>query len=74
MTELEIAKVEYHGRMVDRKGKKCFPVLDIIKDVTDTNNPRQYWDKMKIRDLAQIEPFWFGLKVLALDGKIEGNP
>jgi hypothetical protein len=64
MTELEIAKVEYNGRIVNRDQKRYFPIVDIIKSITDTDQPSSYWAKMRQRDLKEVVPFWHRLKVL----------
>jgi hypothetical protein len=49
-----------------------FSVLDIIKILTDSPQPKTYWAKMKDRDkdMSQLFPFWEQLKMMAEDGKM----
>lgn len=49
-----------------------FSVLDIIKVLTDSPQPKTYWAKMKDRDkvMSQPFPFWEQLKMPAEDGKM----
>ncbi|GFO96741.1 phage antirepressor protein [groundwater metagenome] len=49
-----------------------FSVIDIIKILTDSPTPRQYWGKIKDREFAQLElsPIWVQLKLPAEDGKL----
>ena len=46
-------------------------MVDVVEALTDSPNPRQYWSKMKERDLKEYEtyPFWVQLKLTAQDGK-----
>ena len=48
-----------------------FSVVDVVEALTDSPNPRQYWRKMKDRDLKEFEsyPFWVQLKMVSSDGK-----
>ena len=48
-----------------------FYVIDVIKALTDSPTPRQYWGKVKDREFIQLElsPFWVQLKILSSDGK-----
>ena len=48
-----------------------FSILDVIKILTDSPQPKTYWAKMKTRDteLSQPFPFWEQLKLVASDGK-----
>lgn len=45
--------------------------FSVVEALTDSPNPRQYWRKMKDRDLKEYEtyPFWVQLKLTAPDGK-----
>jgi len=49
-----------------------FSILDIIKVLTDSPQPKTYWAKMKERDkeMAEPFPFWEQLKMIAEDGKM----
>ena len=42
-----------------------------MEALTDSPNPRQYWRKMKDRDLSEFQsyPFWVQLKLTSTDGK-----
>ena len=55
----------------DEKEQWYFSVVDVVEALTDSPNPRQYWRKMKDRDLKEYEtyPFWVQLKLTAPDGK-----
>lgn len=48
-----------------------FSVIDVVEVLTDSPTPRQYWRKMKDRDLKEYEsyPFWVQLKLPSSDGK-----
>ena len=48
-----------------------FSVVDVVEALTDSPNPRQYWRKMKDRDLSEFQsyPFWVQLKLTSKDGK-----
>ena len=48
-----------------------FSIIDVVEALTDSPTPRQYWRKMKDRDLKQYEsyPFWVQLKLVSNDGK-----
>lgn len=48
-----------------------FSVVDVVEALTDSPNPRQYWRKMKDRDLKEFQsyPFWVQLKLTSTDGK-----
>ena len=45
------------------EGQWYFSVVDVVEVLTDSPNPRQYWRKMKDRDLKEYEsyPFWVQL-------------
>jgi len=49
-----------------------FSILDVIKVLTSSPQPKTYWAKMKKRDkdMSQPFPFWEQLKMLAEDGKM----
>lgn len=49
-----------------------FSILDVIKILTDSPQPKTYWAKMKERDteMSQPFPFWEQLKMLTEDGKM----
>jgi DNA-damage-inducible protein D len=48
-----------------------FVINDIVEILADTDNPRQYWSKVKKKINAenQLQPIWLQLKVVAPDGK-----
>ena len=48
-----------------------FSIVDVVEALTDSPTPRQYWRKMKDRDMKQYEsyPFWVQLKLVSNDGK-----
>ena len=49
-----------------------FSIVDIVKDLTDSPNPRQYWGKVKDRAFKALElsPIWVRLKLPAEDSKM----
>ena len=48
-----------------------FAIIDVIAVLADTDNPRQYWTKVKknLSNESQLQPFWLQLKIQAADGK-----
>ena len=48
-----------------------FAIIDVITVLADTDNPRQYWTKVKnnLAKESQLQPFWLQLKIQAADGK-----
>ena len=48
-----------------------FAIIDIISVLIHTDNPRQYWTKVKknLTAESQLQPFWLQLKMIAADGK-----
>lgn len=55
----------------DEEEQWYFSVVDVVGALTDSPNPRQYWRKMKDRDLKEYQsyPFWVQLKLVSSDGK-----
>ena len=55
----------------DEEEQWYFSVVDVVAALTDSPTPRQYWRKMKDRDLKEYEsyPFWVQLKLASTDGK-----
>ena len=49
-----------------------YSVVDIVKILTDSPTPRQYWGKVKEREFIALElsPIWVPLKLAAEDGKL----
>lgn len=72
-----------HGKMIVFGAKQIrriwhddqwfFSVVDIIAALTDSDNPRNYWNMMKAREIKQSEvqlsTFCVQLKLTSLDGK-----
>lgn len=60
-------------RRVEHNGEWWFSVVDVIKALTDSSNPRDYWFKMKIRvkeeDGFQLSTICRQLKLESSDGK-----
>ena len=48
-----------------------FSVVDVVKVLTDSPTPRQYWGKVKEREFTnlQLSPIWVQLKMKSSDGK-----
>src|SRR3990167_6771122 len=63
----EIRKLVY-------KDEWWFSVVDVVEVLTDSDNPRDYWFKMKIRvkseDGAELSTFCRQLRLEAPDGKL----
>ncbi|MDD5731439.1 MAG: Bro-N domain-containing protein [Patescibacteria group bacterium] len=59
-------------RKTIHKQEWWFSILDVIKILTDSPQPKTYWAKMKERDreMSQPFPFWEQLKMIAEDGKM----
>ena len=59
-------------RRVWHKEEWYFSVVDIIRALTNSPTPRQYWGKVKDREFTQLElsPNWVQLKLEAEDGKL----
>ena len=55
----------------DEEEQWYFSVVDVVAALTNSPNPRQYWRKMKDRDLREFQsyPFWVQLKLASSDGK-----
>jgi len=57
-----------------KEQKWYFSVIDIVKALTDSTNPRDYWFKMKIRvrseDGIELSTICRQLKMVAIDGKL----
>jgi DNA-damage-inducible protein D len=49
-----------------------FSLVDIIEVLTESPNPRQYWEKIKSRELADFQPSpnWGQLKMVSTDEKM----
>lgn len=50
---------------IEEEEQWYFSVVDVVEILTDSPNPRQYWRKMKDRDLKQYQlyPIWVQLKL-----------
>jgi len=65
----------FKGKQVRKKiykGEWWFSILDVVKALTDSPQPKTYWAKMKDRDreMSQPFPFWEQLKMVAEDGRL----
>jgi prophage antirepressor-like protein len=67
----------FKGRQIRRilhNNEWWFSVIDVVAVLTDSDNPRDYWYKMKIRvkdeDEVELSTFCRQLKLLAPDGKM----
>ena len=77
MKTKEIDKISvFKGRQVRRifmEGKWWFSVIDVVAVLTDSDNPRDYWYKMKIREKddagIELSTICRQLKLTAPDGK-----
>ena len=49
---------------IEEEEQWYFSVVDVVEILTESPNPRQYWRKMKDRDLKQYElyPIWVQLR------------
>lgn len=49
-----------------------FSVVDIVEALTESPTPRQYWEKVKKREIVNFQPSpnWGRLKLIAADGKM----
>ena len=79
----EESPLDSHGKIIVFGAKQIrrtwheeqwyFSVVDIIAAVTDSDNPRNYWNMMKARELKQSEvelsTFCVQLKLTSADGK-----
>jgi DNA-damage-inducible protein D len=76
--EMEDNKIAlFKGRQIRRilhNDEWWFSVIDVVAALTDSDNPRDYWYKMKIRvkdeDGVELSTFCRQLKLLAPDGKM----
>jgi DNA-damage-inducible protein D len=56
---------------VEKEEQWYFSVVDVIKILTESPTPRQYWGKIKDREFKQLQlsPIWVQLKLESDDGK-----
>jgi len=64
----------FGGKEIRRKlvdDKWFFSVVDVVKVLTESPSPRQYWGKIKDREFKEIQlsPIWVQLKLRSSDGK-----
>ncbi len=71
-TQLSISEGQ-HIRKIWHNNEWFFSVVDVIKSLTDSSNPRNYWNMLKVREEEQgIELYTIcvQLKLIADDGKM----
>jgi len=58
-------------RRMEHEGEWYFSVVDVVRALTGSPKPRQYWTKVKDRefDQLQLSPIWLQLKLPSSDGK-----
>jgi len=71
----DMALVVFQGeniRCIWHNGEWFYSIVDIVKVLTDSPTPRQYWGKTKDREFIALElsPIWVQLKLPAPDGKL----
>ena len=75
---MKIFPAEFDGQSIRRVYDEAteiwwFSVIDVVQALTDSENARDYWFKMKLRvkleDGAELSTFCRQLKMLAADGK-----
>ncbi|MCR5714366.1 MAG: hypothetical protein K6F98_05500 [Bacteroidales bacterium] len=54
----------------DEEEQWYFSVVDVVEALTDSPNHRQYWRKMKDRDLKEYETYPFGVQLKNILKKI----
>jgi DNA-damage-inducible protein D len=71
------AMVLFEGKKIRKvwhKKEWWFSVVDIVESLTNSENPRDYWYKLKTRELEsagiELSTFCLQLKLLAQDGKM----
>lgn len=59
-------------RRIWHKNEWFYSVIDIVKILTESPYPRQYWEKIKQREFIEIQlsPIWLQFKLEAPDGKM----
>lgn len=59
-------------RKILHKGEWFFSVIDVIHVLTDSTNPRNYWNMLKSRELKnkiELYTYCVQLKLKSIDGK-----
>ncbi|MEW6088307.1 MAG: Bro-N domain-containing protein [bacterium] len=78
MKEKDLTKIAvFSGKRIRRQllnNEWWFSVVDVVAVLTDSENPRDYWYKMKIREKSEagteLSTFCLQLKLTASDGKL----
>ena len=70
--ESKDALVVFEGTKIRRTWHEeqwYFSVVDVVRVLTDSPTPRQYWGKIKDREFIQLElsPIWVQLKLPSSD-------
>lgn len=54
-------------------GITYFSIVDVVRALTESPDPREYWQKIKLRDEVlssnETPPIWWQLKMISTDGK-----
>ncbi|MEY4882645.1 MAG: hypothetical protein RIS34_499 [Pseudomonadota bacterium] len=78
MPMMKILPADFDGQSIRRVYDEAteiwwFSVIDVVQALTDSENARDYWFKLKLRvkleDGAELSTFCRQLKLLAADGK-----
>lgn len=63
--------IQFEGRQIrqlEHDGETYYSIVDIVAVLSESPEPRKYWNKIKNRD-SQLSPIWRQLKMIAADGK-----
>lgn len=63
--------LNFEGQQIRKQiydGEDYFSIIDVVAVLSESAQPRKYWNKIKNRD-SQLSPIWRQLKMTASDGK-----